>query len=64
MGSQDKKKKKKKKKPEGFIGKNISRVKTGTKVFNVGKKYVYPAILLAFAAFAAWIGVTPKTDDE
>ncbi len=64
MSKADKKKKKKKKKPTGFVGKNVRRVKIGTKAFGVGKKYVYPAILLAFAAFAAWIGVTPKSDND
>ena len=63
MSAKDKKKKKKKK-PKGFIGKNISRVKTGTKVFNAGKNYVLPVIALAFVAFAAWIGVRPETDEK
>ncbi|MBQ1378060.1 MAG: hypothetical protein IIY77_08815 [Lachnospiraceae bacterium] len=59
-----KKKEKKKEKPTGFVGKNIRRVQIGSKGFKIAKTYVYPVIMLAFVAFAAFLGVTPKKEDE
>ena len=58
------KKGKKKEKPTGFVGKNIRRVQIGSKGFKIAKTYVYPVIMLAFVAFAAFLGVTPKKEDE
>ena len=59
-----KKKEKKKEKPTGFVGKNIRRAQIGSKGFKIAKTYVYPVIMLAFVAFAAFLGVTPKKEDE
>ena len=54
----------KKKKPTGFVGKNIRRVQIGSKGVKIVKSYVYPLVVLAFVAFAAFLGVTPQKDEN